>query len=796
MQTSSAFRLSPRRAIALAVGLLLLAMVLQWSLRPFLGTRTPFAFFLAAIGIAAMWLGWRLALIVLVGGLVNAMFWLEPYGFGVGDVGDRVSIVVYLAAAAVLLVVGAKLHRLRFREQDLSTQVQDLQALHELGNRIALLPDLKGQLTAILRSLCELQGAQQGLVSLCDPDSTTLRAAATLGFSPGGELALSALPAGQGACGVAFLEQRVVVVDDIDQDANFAEFRELGRQEGFRCIHSRPMFNRAGDAFGVVSIYFPRRKERTARDDQLGDLCSQMASVLIEHERLRQDAIALSRQVEVALESSAVAFCLFRPVRDAAGTVVDLRWHYLNSAAAHLLGHEVPELVGHAVRDVLPGAWDEPGVLSQYVMALEKDATVEFEFRSTQASEGWFHVIASPCEGGLAVWFTDVTERKFHEQTLREADQRKDEFLATLAHELRNPLAPIRQAAMIARSPGAKPEQQRWSLEVIERQVGNMAVLLDDLLDVSRITLGKLELRRVVTNLRDAADSALEAARPVIESRKQQLVVEWPDSPLWAKVDAMRIAQVISNLLTNASKYTHPQGTIRLTGRRDGEDAVIEVTDNGIGIPHDALERVFEMFTQVRNPHSAGATGLGIGLALSRGLAQMHGATLTAHSEGVGRGSTFTLRVDLCDPPALDATVGRAFANGIGRSRRVLVADDNRDAAESLAEVLRMEGHDVSLAFDGEAALQQFNEQAPEVVLLDIGMPRMTGNEVASAIRSSPGGDSTLLVAITGWGQERDRAAAKQAGFDFHFTKPVNPDHVLRLIEDPEAARQTEDAHG
>jgi CheY-like chemotaxis protein len=204
---------------------------------------------------------------------------------------------------------------------------------------------------------------------------------------------------------------------------------------------------------------------------------------------------------------------------------------------------------------------------------------------------------------------------------------------------------------------------------------------------------------------------------------------------------------------------------------------------------------VFEMFTQVRNPHSS-STGLGIGLALSRGLAQMHGATLTAQSEGIGRGSTFTLRLDLCDPPVSDAPLNKPIAIEGARSRRVLVADDNRDAAESLAEVLRIEGHEVSLAFDGEAALQQFNEQAPEVALLDIGMPRMTGNEVASAIRSSPRGGSTLLVAITGWGQERDRALAKQAGFDFHFTKPVNPDHVLRLIEDPEAARQAEEAHG
>jgi signal transduction histidine kinase/ActR/RegA family two-component response regulator len=789
------FNPSPRQAVALAVALLVLAVLLQWSLRPFLGTRTPFPFFLAAIGIAALWLGWRPALIVLVGGLVNAMIWLDPQGLSVEGLGDRVSIALYLVAAAVLLAVGERLHRLRFREQDLSTQVQDLQALHELSSRIALLPDLKGQLTAILRALCELQGAEKGLVSLCDVDSATLRTPATLGFSPESEMALSALPVGVGPCGIACLEQRVVIVDDIEQAPNFAEFRELGRKEGFRCIHSRPMFNMAGDTFGVVSIFFREPKERTPRDDQLGDLCSQMASVLIEHETLRHNAIALSRQVEVALESSAVAFCLFRPVRDAAGNVVDLRWHYLNSAAAHLLGHEVPELVGQAVRDVLPGAWDEPGVLAQYVMALEKDATVEFEFRSSHASEGWFHVIASPCEGGLAVWFTDVTERKFHEQTLREADRRKDEFLATLAHELRNPLAPIRQAAMIARSPGAKPEQQRWSLEVIERQVGNMAVLLDDLLDVSRITRGKLELRRMVTDLREAVDSALEAARPLIEARKQQLIVEWSDTPLWAKVDVMRIAQVISNLLTNASKYTHPRGTIRLTGRRDGDDAVIEVSDNGIGIPRDALERVFEMFTQVRNPHSAASTGLGIGLALSRGLAEMHGATLTAQSEGVGRGSTFTLSLNLCDPPA-NVAPAKGMALPGGRSRRVLVADDNRDAAESLAEVLRMEGHDVSLAFDGESALQQYNEQAPEVALLDIGMPRMTGNEVASAIRASPGGDSTLLVAITGWGQERDRAAAKKAGFDFHFTKPVNPDEVLRLIEDPEAARQTEEAHG
>jgi CheY-like chemotaxis protein len=316
-----------------------------------------------------------------------------------------------------------------------------------------------------------------------------------------------------------------------------------------------------------------------------------------------------------------------------------------------------------------------------------------------------------------------------------------------------------------------------------------MAVLLDDLLDVSRITRGQLELRKAVTDLREVVDAALEATRPAIDARRQQLTMQWPDARLWAQVDAMRMAQVISNLLTNASKYTQAGGRIWLSGREEGRDAVIEVRDDGIGIPPEQLERVFEMFTQVRNPGSGAAMGLGIGLALSRGLAEMHGATIAAHSEGLGHGSTFTLRVALCEPPALSREGTGGLQHEGGRSRRVLVADDNRDAAESLAELLRLKGHEVALAFDGESALAQFRELAPEVALLDIGMPRMTGNEVASAIRAAPGGNRPLLVAITGWGQQRDRDTARNAGFDFHFTKPVNPEQVLRLIEDPEASR-------
>jgi signal transduction histidine kinase/ActR/RegA family two-component response regulator len=714
-----------------------------------------------------MWLGWKPAIIVLVGGFANALFWLEPHLAPIGEsIGNQVSLAAYLVAGGILLALGAKLNQLRFRaadaEQVLSSQVQDLQALQDLGSRVMLLPDLDSQLAAILRALCSMQATDKGLVAVIGPETGSLRVAASLGFADGGRAAAESL--------------------SLAGDA-------LERREDFLAVHNRPLLNMAGEVFGVLSLHFADPRRPSPRDNQLADLCCQLASVLAERETLRQDALALSRQVEVALESSAVPFCLFQPLHNADGAVVDFRWQYLNGAAARTMGRELGEVVGHTVQELLPRTWNEPGLVARFLVALERNATVEFEFRGEGRAGRWFHVIASPCEDGLAAWFSDVSERKHQEQELREADRRKDEFLATLAHELRNPLAPIRQAAMIARLPSAKPEQQRWGLDVIDRQVSHMAVLLDDLLDVSRITRGKLELRKAVTDLREVVDAALEATRPAIDARRQQLTVQWPDAQLWSQVDAMRMAQVVSNLLTNASKYTPAGGRIWLSGRQENGEAVIDVRDDGIGIPREQLERVFEMFTQVRNGGSGAAVGLGIGLALSRGLAEMHGATLAAQSEGLGHGSTFTLRIGLCEPPALSPESPGAPQHEGGRSRRVLVADDNRDAAESLAEVLRMKGHEVALAFDGESALAQFRELAPEVALLDIGMPRMTGNEVASAIRSTPGGERPLLVAITGWGQQRDRDAARSAGFDFHFTKPVNPEQLLRLIEDPEASR-------
>jgi signal transduction histidine kinase/ActR/RegA family two-component response regulator len=784
---------APRQAFVLALGLLLLAAVLQWTLRPVFGTASPFIFFYPAVGVAAMRLGWRPGLVVLLGGLVSGLLWLPPPGtFWVTGAANRLALGLYLAGGGLLLALGEQLNQLRMRateaEQRLAMQVHDLQALHDLGGRLMLLADLHSQLKAILETLRELKAAHSGLISLRERDADVLHTVACVGFSPQGQREVEALPAGQGPWGCAVAEQMPVTVEDLEADPQFPQLRELARREGFRAVHCRPLPSFAGEVFGVLSVQFSDARAPSARDNQLCNLCAQMAAVLVERARMRRETQAALRKVDVALQSSAVPFNILKPITDSRGDVVDFSWDYLNAAAARTLGRDVGQLLGRPVTQLQPRAWDPPDLLDKMRGALQQP--VEFEYRPDAR---WFRIVASPCETGVAVWWEDVTERKLQEQALREADRRKDEFLATLAHELRNPLAPIRQAAMIARSTAATPAQQRWSLEVIDRQVAHMAVLLDDLLDVSRITRGKLELRREVTDLRAVAESALEAARPLAEARRQQLKLEWPDTPLWADVDPMRIAQIVSNLLTNASKYTQFEGEIRLAARRDGPHAVIEVKDNGIGIPPESLEEVFEMFTQVRTSPAAASMGLGIGLALSRGLAQMHGATLTAHSEGLGCGSTFALRLDVCEAPAGRAAADVPLEHSI-HPHRVLVADDNRDAAESLAEVLRMEGHEVTLAFDGETALQEFRRVAPEIALLDIGMPRMSGNEVARAIRSSPAGESTVLVAITGWGQQRDRAAAKDAGFDFHFTKPVDPAKVLRLIE--ETVKGKEEAVG
>ena len=384
----------------------------------------------------------------------------------------------------------------------------------------------------------------------------------------------------------------------------------------------------------------------------------------------------------------------------------------------------------------------------------------------------------------------DVTDRRLaearlraSEEALRKADQIKDDFLATLAHELRNPLAPIRTAAEMLTLPHLSDEQLAWSREVIHRQVEHMARLLDDLLDVARITRGKLQLKPEPVDLGAVVDTAVEAARPLLAAKKHGLTISLPPDLPTFLADPVRLAQVLSNLLTNAAKYTDSPGRISLTARIDGKILRISVKDNGIGLSSTALADIFGMFSQVHDSQDHTEGGLGIGLALAKQLVNLHGGQIEVFSEGPQRGSEFVVTLPCRIPAAVQPEAEHdAEASSGTICRKILVADDNEDAANTLAMLLRLGGHDVRTAHGGEAALTVADEFQPEFALLDIGMPDLDGYEVARRLRVTDTGRNVRLIALTGRGQEEDKRRAREAGFDHHLTKPVSPQMLDTLL--------------
>jgi two-component system, sensor histidine kinase len=370
-------------------------------------------------------------------------------------------------------------------------------------------------------------------------------------------------------------------------------------------------------------------------------------------------------------------------------------------------------------------------------------------------------------------------------EALREADRRKDEFLATLAHELRNPLAPIRQATTILESDRADERQRSWARQIISRQVQRMALLLDDLLDVSRITRGRLQLRKKSVDLTEIVSSAVEVAGPLIDAREHILEVHLPARPVSLQADPLRLSQALSNLLTNAAKYTDPHGRIVLAAVLQDDELRISVEDSGIGVSPQGVNRLFQPFTQLNAAGAHAEGGLGIGLALVKGLIELHGGTVEASSPGVGLGTTFIVhlpiaRTDAAERGGEELPDIRPEANG--EHRHVLVIDDNHDAADTLGDVLRITGHRVDVAYRGIDALEMAPRARPDVFIVDIGMPEMNGYELAKRIRMESWGERALLIALTGWGQPADKQSAMAAGFDHHFTKPVDLDELDRIL--------------
>jgi signal transduction histidine kinase/CheY-like chemotaxis protein/PAS domain-containing protein len=385
-----------------------------------------------------------------------------------------------------------------------------------------------------------------------------------------------------------------------------------------------------------------------------------------------------------------------------------------------------------------------------------------------------------------------AVERAKAEAALRAADRRKDEFLATLAHELRNPLAPLRNGLQIARLTMRGDATLQRTVEMMDRQLTHLVRLVDDLLDVGRISSGKLALRKRPVALGDVLANAIESVRVLIEAHHHELVVRTDADDLRVLGDFDRLVQVFMNLLSNASKYTEPGGRLLLRVRREAGEAVVSVADTGIGIPPEDLPRVFELFSQVRSHQGRAEGGLGIGLSLVRSLVALHGGTVDAHSEGAGQGSVFTVRLPELAPTREDASTRRSTDRAERRSeppRRVLVVDDNVDAAASLAALLELRGHRVRLAHDGVEALERAAEEMPEVLFLDLGMPRLGGIEAAKRLRAMPHGREVLLVALTGWGQDADLQRTREAGFDRHVVKPVDAATLAELMARPHRAR-------
>jgi len=497
------------------------------------------------------------------------------------------------------------------------------------------------------------------------------------------------------------------------------------------------------------------------------------AGTLIRSAELRHRAEEARAQFETLLNEAPLGVMLVDE---------DFRVAAVNPIALPLIGET--DLIGRDFDAVVRTAWSsadgeeitrrfrhtlqtgEPQVVPEFIARRRDRNVVEYY-------EWQVHRIPLP-DGrrGVVCYFRDISRTVLAREALREADSRKDEFLATLSHELRNPLAPLRSSLEVVKRLASVPPNASAALDIMDRQMSHLVRLVDDLLEVSRITRGQVELRREQVRLDAAIRSAIETSEPLIRAGLHRLIVSFPDEPLLLDADPVRLAQIFGNLLNNAAKYSDRGGRIEVTVRRDGQEAVVTIRDSGDGIAPEQLAKLFEIFTRGERSSRRNQSGLGIGLALVRRLTEMHGGRVEASSDGVGMGSCFSVRLPLSVKEIAATKAGRRVHSSIDELS-VLVVDDNKDAAESLAMLLRTAGAEIHIAHDGPTALAAFERSEPHVVLLDIGMPDMDGCEVARRLREIARPERVALVALTGWGQDEDRRRVREAGFDHHLVKPV-----------------------
>ena len=484
------------------------------------------------------------------------------------------------------------------------------------------------------------------------------------------------------------------------------------------------------------------------------------------------------------------------------GTVVEA-----NRLCLDACGFTREEVIGRPFWEC--GWWNRSPELMEMVRGAFVEAAAGRLFRTESSyfladgSERFVDLILAPVtdDAGRVLFVvptgTDVTERKRAEEALRDADRRKDDFIALLAHELRNPLAPLRNGLQVMRLAGDNATAVAQARAMMDRQLGHMVRLIDDLLDISRISRNKMELRRVPVLLSDVVSNAVETARPAIEAAEHELTVSLPPQPIFLDADLTRLAQVFSNLLTNSAKYTERGGRIWLSADSRNGTVTVSVRDSGIGIPADALPCIFDMFSQVDRSIERSTGGLGIGLALVKALVEMHGGTVAAASAGQGQGSEFTVRLPVLESPSepLEVRTPDEVRAVRGPKRHVLVVDDNRDSAASMALMLKLLGDEVITAHDGIEAMEAAERFRPEFILMDVGMPRLNGFEATRRIREQPWGRSVVIIALTGWGQEGDRIQSREAGCDGHLVKPVSLPELEKLLTELKGESGTSRKH-
>ena len=723
------------------------AVLLRWALDPMMGDALPLVTLFGAVA-AAVWLGgYRVAIpVTLLGYIACHYLFIQPRGsFDVTDVANVVGLVAYLFTCSLIIVFGEAAHvgKRRANERREVFRV----TLRSIGDAV-ITTDIEGRITYVNKVAESLTGwAHKD--ALGRPLERVFQIVNELTRKPVESPATRALREG-------------VVV-------GLANHTVLIQKDGKECPiddSAAPIRDELGHVSGCVLIFRDVTAQRRAEQDKAQQLVT--ARLLASIVESSNDAI-ISKSLEGIIQS----------------------W---NAAAERLFGYTAEQAVGRHISLVIPT--ERIAEEDQIIAKLRAGQRIEHFETERVRSNGERLTVSltiSPIKDGsgnvigASKIVRDVSERKRAESDLRRlatdlsnADRRKNEFLATLAHELRNPLAPMSNMLEVLKRAGDDREVLKRAHDTIERQLGQMVRLVDDLLDLNRITHDRLELRRSEVELSSVIQQAVEVAHPLIDAAGHDLTIDLPIEPIYLNADRARLAQVFGNLLNNSCKYTRPGGSISLTAKQVDGKVEVTVKDNGAGIPHDKLDSIFDMFMQVDSTSDRAQGGLGIGLTLVKRLAEMHGGSIEAKSAGEGEGSEFVVRLPVLSKP----TTAQQVRPGERESphRRVLIVDDNRDSADSLAMLLEITGNETYMAHDGVEAVEAIETHRPEVVLLDIGLPRLDGHEVCRRVREQPWGKDIVMIALTGWGQADDRRKSEEAGFNGHLVKPVDYDSLLELL--------------